>query len=397
MQTLLGLFTCLVLVTTGNSLECEVCSALGTSCTGSTQTCEAGKDTCIITMSEHTLVGYTMQMIDKGCASSNVCKHGPKYMDFGQGKQLRSIVTCCVGEACRTAAPQLPLTITKPNGKRCPACYTSSPGACKDEETVACVGPQQSCLDLAVTVTYGTIVVNTAQKGCVSKSVCDDLRRNETNVFGVRSVVTKAECKAPLTQAVLGFLFFAVFLSRGTSLECEICTGIGSSCTGMMKSCDAGQDTCAVTFTEVSLAGTTTQSVVKNCEFSSVCNLPPTYMNVGQGQYVKSHIACCMGDDCKTAFPQFPPAMDKPNGKRCPACYSFFFGGCEAEMVDCVGIEDYCLDMVEKVTYGKFTINIIMKGCVSKPVCAAKVGEVTVAGAHSDITKAECTPASVAA
>ncbi|KAH0631426.1 hypothetical protein JD844_005749 [Phrynosoma platyrhinos] len=135
---------------------------------------------------------------------------------------------------------------------------------------------------------------------------------------------------------------------------------------------------------------------MKGCESSHVCNQPPTYMNLGKGRYVRSSVACCVGDLCKTAYPRFAPVMSKPNGKQCPACYSFSRYGCDIEMVDCVGPENYCLDMVEKVTYGKFVIDVTMKGCVTEALCATKDGEIASAGVHTDIVKATCTLASVA-
>ncbi|XP_053124348.1 phospholipase A2 inhibitor NAI-like [Hemicordylus capensis] len=194
MKILLGSVVSFVLVTAGSSLECEVCSGLGTSCVGKMQACEAGKDTCIIVLAENTLAGYSLQTINKGCGSSSVCHHGPNYSNFGQGKVLRSSTTCCVGDACRTAHPQLPPAVTRPNGKQCPACYAVSPSTCNDNETVDCAGPEDNCLDLALTITYGTFLVQTAQKGCASESACRELRRGESNTADVHIDVTKAEC-----------------------------------------------------------------------------------------------------------------------------------------------------------------------------------------------------------
>uniref|UniRef100_A0ACB8FSE7 Uncharacterized protein n=1 Tax=Sphaerodactylus townsendi TaxID=933632 RepID=A0ACB8FSE7_9SAUR len=115
--------------------------------------CEAGKDTCIISMTEQTLVGVPMRAVVKGCASSDICRLTPAYMNFGSGKTIRTSTTCCVGDACQTSTAQVPPAITEPNGKRCPACYSLT-SVCPDE-TVDCHGPEDYCLDLAVRVTYG--------------------------------------------------------------------------------------------------------------------------------------------------------------------------------------------------------------------------------------------------
>ncbi|XP_066494169.1 phospholipase A2 inhibitor NAI-like [Tiliqua scincoides] len=198
-------------------------------------------------------------------------------------------------------------------------------------------------------------------------------------------------------RALLGFFLLSVFLRTGICLECEVCSAVDSTCTGSMKTCDVGQDTCAVILSENSLAGTPIRTVIKTCESSSACSSLPNYMNFGQGKYVRTSISCCVGDACKTAFPQFPPAMTEPNGKQCQGCYSLSPFGCEAETVDCVGAENFCLNMVEKVIYGKFVLHTTMKGCVTEAVCAAKKGKVTHAGVHADIEKAECQPASLGA
>ncbi|XP_066494167.1 phospholipase A2 inhibitor gamma subunit B-like [Tiliqua scincoides] len=196
MQTLLGLFFCFVLITTGTALECEVCSDNSNNCTGSLQTCEAGKDRCATVLTVNTLVGFQINTINKGCVSSSDCSIEPKYMNLGQGKGIRSSTTCCVGNTCRPAKPQLPPATTRPNGKQCPACYTtSSSSKCNDREKVNCVGPENQCLDMSMTIAYGTSVVSATQQGCVTQSICDGLRRSETNESGVRIIITKAECK----------------------------------------------------------------------------------------------------------------------------------------------------------------------------------------------------------
>ncbi|XP_044290877.1 phospholipase A2 inhibitor gamma subunit B-like [Varanus komodoensis] len=195
MKILLGLLPCFVFIYTSASLECEVCAGVGTSCTGIMQTCEAGKDTCVIAVSESSLAGFHVQTIAKTCESSSVCRYGPQYMHFGHGQNLRARITCCVGAACRTAVPQLPPVIIKPNGKQCPSCYSLFSGTCNEEEMVDCVGPESECLDLAATVVHGTVVANTLQKGCVTKGVCSDLKVGESDIGGIRSIITSAVCK----------------------------------------------------------------------------------------------------------------------------------------------------------------------------------------------------------
>ncbi|XP_062996520.1 phospholipase A2 inhibitor NAI-like [Elgaria multicarinata webbii] len=201
MQNLLGLFICFVLVNTGTALECEVCIGIGTDCTGSMQTCEAGKDTCVIAVTENTMSGLPILTVVKACESSNTCNLGPQYMHFGQRLNMRTGITCCVGDACRTVTPQLPPVITESNGKQCPACYNVISGNCNQDETVDCFGPESECLDLSATVTHGTVVVNTVQKGCVTRGVCDGLTVAESKMAGIRTLITRAECRAATNLA----------------------------------------------------------------------------------------------------------------------------------------------------------------------------------------------------
>ncbi|KAJ6663546.1 hypothetical protein lerEdw1_009625 [Lerista edwardsae] len=426
----------------GTALECEVCSNPGTNCTGSLQTCEAGHDTCIIIRNVNTQFGFPRESIKKMCAPSSVCKDEPKYISYGQGKGIRLIFLCCVGEACKRATLQLPPATR--NGKRCSACYvTSSSHWCDKSETVDCVGPEDHCLDMTMRMTYGTVTNTIVQKGCVSKSICEELPIYEAitprvKVNGSCNMKDIAEgamndpefivvagkpmfvCSymilfeycyrhfdlenlchpqsIPVNMRVLLEVFlFSVLLRTGTCLECEVCSAIGSTCTGSMETCDVGQDTCAAIFSENSLAGMPIQTVVKSCEASSACSSSLPYMNFGHGKYVRTSMSCCVGDACKTASPNFPPAATEPNGKQCPGCYSLSPFGCEAETVECAGAEDFCLDMVQEMKYGKFVIHTTMKGCATEAVCAAKEGEVTSAGVHVNIMKAECKPASLEA
>ncbi|XP_042295283.1 phospholipase A2 inhibitor and Ly6/PLAUR domain-containing protein-like [Sceloporus undulatus] len=201
MQSLLGLTISFVLITAGVALECEVCTSVGTSCTGTMQTCEAGKDTCIIIVTESTMNGMQIPTVVKTCESSSHCKYGPQYMHFGQGQEFRTAFSCCVGDACRTATPQLPPVVTKHNRKQCPACYSLFSGICNQEEMVDCVGEENDCLHVAATVTYGTSVINTVQKGCATKGFCADLNVGEFSTMGLRSLITRAECKAASTTA----------------------------------------------------------------------------------------------------------------------------------------------------------------------------------------------------
>ncbi|XP_053254103.1 phospholipase A2 inhibitor NAI-like isoform X4 [Podarcis raffonei] len=105
MQTLLRSFLFFVLLTKGNSLECETCTDVGTSCMGRMKTCVEGQDTCIVVFLESIIDGKVLQTVVKGCASSEKCSYPPKHMTIGKGKSIRTSLSCCTGSDCASIVP----------------------------------------------------------------------------------------------------------------------------------------------------------------------------------------------------------------------------------------------------------------------------------------------------
>ncbi|KAJ6663767.1 hypothetical protein lerEdw1_009846 [Lerista edwardsae] len=202
MQTLLGLVICFVLVNTGTSLECEVCTSVGTSCHGEMEACEDGKDTCAVIVTDSAVDGYATKTILKSCAYSKACTNKTQYIDYGSQISIRAGIACCQGDACHTALPELskPLNNTQRNGKQCPACFSVFFRSCTENETVECLGLEDHCIELEGSVTYGPIAFKTVQKGCVTKGLCADLSLGEAKISGIRSRMTKAACKEATFQ-----------------------------------------------------------------------------------------------------------------------------------------------------------------------------------------------------
>lgn len=202
MQTLLGLFICFVLVNTGTSLECEVCTGYGTSCLGEMETCEDGKDTCAVILTDSSVDGHIIKTILKSCAYSKSCTNITQYIDYGSKISIRVGIACCQEESCRTTLPELskPLNNTQRNGKQCPACFSMLFRSCTENEMVECLGPEDHCIELEGSITYGPIALKTVQKGCVTKELCADLSLETMKVSGIRSQVTKAACKEATLQ-----------------------------------------------------------------------------------------------------------------------------------------------------------------------------------------------------
>ncbi|XP_043391148.1 phospholipase A2 inhibitor gamma subunit B isoform X3 [Chelonia mydas] len=190
----------------------------------------------------------------------------------------------------------------------------------------------------------------------------------------------------------------AALLATGACLQCETCVDLGKSCTGNLETCAAGQDSCGIFLTEVTVEGERTQSFLKGCIPSSECNAGPLSMNFGKGMTARTSIACCVGDACRTTTVTVPPADTKPNGRSCRGCYSLSSEQCREETIRCTGSETRCVDITQTLTTGGGPTQMDIKGCVSESFCAQlQTGSGTIAGIGVDLITAKCTVASGAA
>ncbi|NXK94644.1 PLIGB inhibitor, partial [Formicarius rufipectus] len=153
-----------------------------------------------------------------------------------------------------------------------------------------------------------------------------------------------------------------------TCLQCEICHSIGRSCSGPMKTCTAGEDTCGIIVHEVLMGGVSIPSSIKFCLSSSLCHHSPVTMNYGRVK-AKSQMACCTGDDCRTISVPLPPDDNVPNGYQCPACYSVDSFQCSNEIVNCTGSETQCVDIAGLMNSGGLSVKAAMKGCTTVSEC----------------------------
>ncbi|NXS58241.1 PLIGB inhibitor, partial [Brachypteracias leptosomus] len=154
------------------------------------------------------------------------------------------------------------------------------------------------------------------------------------------------------------------------SLQCEVCHSIGKSCSGPMKTCSGGEDTCGIILHEVMIGGVAIPSSIKSCLSSSMCHLGPITMNYGKVK-ARSGLACCTGDDCRTISVSLPPENNVPNGYQCPACYSVDSFQCGNETVNCAGSETKCVDLAGFMNSGGLTLKTAMKGCTTISECGA--------------------------
>ncbi|XP_032083584.1 phospholipase A2 inhibitor and Ly6/PLAUR domain-containing protein-like [Thamnophis elegans] len=161
------------------------------------------------------------------------------------------------------------------------------------------------------------------------------------------------------------FLFFE-FLKTVATLQCEVCSGLGTNCTGRLKTCEPEQETCAVILIRNSLGERVVDTVAKGCESNVICDFPTTHLNMGIGKILQGNVCkvvykskcCCY---CYLGiFSPFPLLFSVPsvatnaNGRRCPACYSER-GTCEKKLTNCTGNEQYCFHLFMRSYGGEFS------------------------------------------
>ncbi|XP_032659148.1 phospholipase A2 inhibitor gamma subunit B-like isoform X2 [Chelonoidis abingdonii] len=202
------------LLATGTCLQCEVCTGPGKNCTGSMQTCAAGQDSCGIFLTEVIMVGIEIQSILKRCMPSSQCKAGPFSVNFGNVVTSRTIITCCMGDACKTVNVTLPPADTKPNGWSCPGCFALTTEQCR-EGTIQCTGAETQCIDAVGAIMTGGYPIPTVMKGCVSESMCNHLNVTSSALTGIslnltREHCTEASAAARVAPGAAGLLFSAL-------------------------------------------------------------------------------------------------------------------------------------------------------------------------------------------
>ncbi|KAG6924487.1 phospholipase A2 inhibitor subunit gamma B-like [Chelydra serpentina] len=199
-------------------------------------------------------------------------------------------------------------------------------------------------------------------------------------------------------KASLGVCILAALLATGACLQCEVCTGEGTSCTGSNQTCAAGQDSCGIFLTEVILVGMKIRSILKACVTSSQCQAGPISVNFGNVVTSRTIIACCVGDTCKTVNVTMPPADTKPNGRHCLGCFALTTSQCREDAITCMGAETQCIDAVGAVMMGEIPIPTTMKGCGSESMCNhLNVTSSAFTGIGLNLTTEKCTPAPGAA
>ncbi|XP_074927498.1 phospholipase A2 inhibitor gamma subunit B-like [Chelonoidis abingdonii] len=136
-------------------------------------------------------------------------------------------------------------------------------------------------------------------------------------------------------KASLAVCILAALLATGACLQCEVCKGPGTSCTGDLQTCTAGYDSCAIALREKTVAGVKSHTIVKTCATPSECKAGLLSLTKWNGETMRRNISCCVGDACRAITVTLPPADPKPNGRRCSSCIYLTSSDCKRETTEC--------------------------------------------------------------
>ncbi|KAM4651308.1 phospholipase A2 inhibitor and Ly6/PLAUR domain-containing protein-like [Discoglossus pictus] len=163
---LLGVLS--ALLAAAYSLQCKQCAGT-TSCTGPSITCPAGSR-CGYTHTKIIAAGNTQESFIRSCILEKQCdiKGSVSY----PYSTIQMVSSCCSSDNCDAPTVPLPTIGTDKNGLVCRTCITASSDYCYTSDTMQCTGEQNMCL-LQSTKISGGVSLQTAFRGCSTKSFCD--------------------------------------------------------------------------------------------------------------------------------------------------------------------------------------------------------------------------------
>ncbi|CAI5781127.1 phospholipase A2 inhibitor subunit gamma B-like [Podarcis lilfordi] len=110
MKPLLGPFFCSLLLTTGTSLQCEVCGAIGKTCSSDKVDCPAGEDTCATYSYAPSPPNINITTFRKLCLTEAGCRNATK--DIGKVFENVGLLIKVECNKASEAAPFVFLTLS---------------------------------------------------------------------------------------------------------------------------------------------------------------------------------------------------------------------------------------------------------------------------------------------
>ncbi|KAI1886293.1 hypothetical protein AGOR_G00212510 [Albula goreensis] len=125
------------------------------------QTCLESQDMCASLAVGISTGGSSSDLQLRSCLESDLCLDG----SFNNGMARVTVsAECCDSDSCNTE-PATPLADNSPNGRQC---FTCEGDLCN--KTLDCQGPEDRCFSASLSGNNQTQM----EKGCVSKSICDN-------------------------------------------------------------------------------------------------------------------------------------------------------------------------------------------------------------------------------
>uniref|UniRef100_A0A8C5PIR5 UPAR/Ly6 domain-containing protein n=1 Tax=Leptobrachium leishanense TaxID=445787 RepID=A0A8C5PIR5_9ANUR len=172
MRSVLGfLAVLLALVSAGQALSCIQCVSFGNrSCDGLSVSCRLD-NVCgasyTVTTSGFSVVSRIYMRV---CVPKNQCNLQGSVSVINVMSRFGG--SCCNTDNCTPDLPTLPAVNTTFNGLVCRTCVSADSDWCYTKDTVQCTGNENMCL-LQTTSITGEVSMNTALRGCTTKSLCD--------------------------------------------------------------------------------------------------------------------------------------------------------------------------------------------------------------------------------
>nr|XP_056702238.1 phospholipase A2 inhibitor and Ly6/PLAUR domain-containing protein-like [Euleptes europaea] len=183
------------LLTSGNSLVCEVCSSKETTCSGPLQTCEDSEDICATLVAEYRIAGVYFKRTFKECLdASPVCDFAPFSMTFRPSISMRTSFNCCSSDGCNSGQSELPAPSRTLNGFQCPSCFALGASRCHNMDILQCSGNEDHCFEITGTLMIENFNFTKASAGCGTAGLCSKKVGTHRYSKKVVDVLTKVKC-----------------------------------------------------------------------------------------------------------------------------------------------------------------------------------------------------------
>ncbi|XP_032083117.1 phospholipase A2 inhibitor and Ly6/PLAUR domain-containing protein-like [Thamnophis elegans] len=167
------------ILSTVTSLKCQQCVALGTECEEDNVKvveCKEDKEFCSTIVVNSTLFEAPVSLIVKECATREECFEDLFSTTTVDDRFEIARGNCCQTDLCN--AEVLPLENYEdfqPNGLQCPACFELDEDSCEANQSVACVGQEDRCLNITYTIVaefFSNFTEKSTYQGCTTKNSC---------------------------------------------------------------------------------------------------------------------------------------------------------------------------------------------------------------------------------